>query len=115
MKEMIIPLGWEYIDELLERIDRHLMSARIPTILRVRTRVLTEELFYALLAAEGAQTGRMRCTCPAPNQIRLQYRNERGPLEPDVSVLEGLLDGAVGYGVKAQLELGSCLFTVGVR
>lgn len=115
MKEMIIPLGWEYIDELLERIDRHLMSARMPTILRMRTRVLTEELFYALLSAEGAQTGRLRCTCPAPTQIRLQYRNERGPLEPDLSVLENLLEGAVGYGVKATLEFGSCTLTVGVR
>lgn len=115
MKERIIPLQWECIDELLEQIDRHLMSARMPTILRMRTRVLTEELFYSLVSAEGAKTGRMRCTCPAPNQVRLQYRNERGPLEPDLDVLKSLLSGTSGYGIKGEFERGGCTFTVGVR
>lgn len=115
MKEMIIPLGWEYIDGLLEQIDRHLVSASMPTILRMRTRVLTEELFSSLMVAEGAQSGRLRCTCPAPNQVCLQYRNERGPLAPDLQVLEDLLKDSVGYGVKARIDDGSCIFAVGVR
>ena len=115
MKERIIPLQWEYIDELLEQIDRHLMAARMPTILRMRARVMTEELFYSLTSAEGAQTGRLRCTCPAPNQIRLQYRNERGPLMADFGVLKSLLSGVSGYGIKAEFEAGCCTFTVGVR
>lgn len=115
MKERIIPLRWEYIDELLAQIDHHLMSARMPTILRMRARVMTEELFYALTSAEGAQTGRLRCTCPAPNQIRLQYRNERGPLTADLDVLKSLLSSTSGYGIRAEFESGCCTFTVGVR
>lgn len=115
MKELIIPLKWECIDELLEQNDRYLLLGRMPTILRMRTRMLTEELFYALTAADGADTGRLRCTYPAPNQIRLQYRNERGALEAELDVLQSLLKGAAGYGVKVQFENGGCTFTVGVR
>lgn len=115
MKDLIIPLNWESVDGLLAFIDDHLLRARMPTILRMRTRAMTEELFVSLLGEPGRETARLRCTCPAPGQICLQYRNAAGPLTPDLTVLKNLLAGAAGYGVKAEIRMGSCTFTVGVR
>lgn len=115
MKDIIIPLRWESFDGLLAFIDDRLRQARMPTILRMRTRAMTEELFASLVADKGAATARLRCTCPAPAQVCLQYRNERGALEPDLAVLRDLLAGAVGYGLQAEIKPGCCTFTVGVR
>ena len=115
MNEKIIPLELEYLNALLRQIDEHLLASQMPTVLRMRTKTLVEEMFSALMLTQGAQTGRMRATYPAPEQVRLQYRNERGPLEPDLSMLRRLLQGILGYGVKAKFESGSCTFTVGAR
>lgn len=115
MNEKIIPLELEYLNALLRQIDERLLASQLPTVLRMRTNTLVEELFSALMLAEGAQTARMRATYPAPNQVHLQYRNERGALKPDLSMLQRLLQGILGYGIKAKFENGSCTFTVGVR
>ncbi len=115
MNEKIIPLEPEYLNGLLRQIDEHLLASQLPTVLRMRTNTLVEELFSALMLTQGAQSARMRATFPAPDQVRLQYRNERGPLEPDLRMLERLLRGILGYGVKAKLENGSCTFLVGAR
>ena len=115
MSEVIIPLSWAHIDEMLNDIDAHLSSKQCPTILRMRTQMVVEELFSSLIIAEGAKTARMRCTYPAPQKILLQYRNENGPLFPELTVLHNLLDHSCTYGVKAQFTDGSCMITVGEK
>ena len=115
MLEVIIPLDWMHIDELLDHIERQLSAKQFPTILRMRTQMVVEELFSALIAAEGAQTARMRCTYPAAKNVQLQYRNENGPLTPDHTVLNHLLEHSCTYGIKAQFATGSCMITVGEK
>lgn len=115
MNEKIIPLEPEYLNALLRQNDEHLLASRMPTVLRMRTDTLVEELFSSLMRTEGARTGRMRVTYPAADQVRLQYRNERGALEPDLDMLRRLLGGILGYGIKARFESGSCTFQIGVR
>lgn len=115
MSEIIIPLDWGHIDEMLNHIEQQLSSKQFPTILRLRTQMVIEELFSSLMATEGAQTGRMRCTYPAPQQILLQYRNEKGPLVPNLTVLHNLLADSCTYGVKARFADGNCTITVGEK
>lgn len=115
MQEVIIPLNWGHIDELLNQIEQQLSFKQFPTILRMRAQMVVEELFSVLIAAEGAQTARMRCTFPAPKRILLQYRNEKGPITPDLTVLRNLLDHSCTYGVNAQFADGSCTIMVGEK
>lgn len=115
MPEVIIPLSWGRVDELLNHIESYLSTKQFPTILRMRTEMVVEELFSALIAAEGAQTARMRCTYPAFQKVLLQYRNEKGPITPDLTVLGNLLNHSCTYGVKAQFADGSCMITVGEK
>lgn len=115
MNELIISLGWEYIDELLEHMNHQLLTAGYPTILRLRAQVIVEELFSELMATEGAKTARLRCTYPAPNTVLLQYRNEKGSLNPDWTFLNQILSAPGSYGVKASFTDTSCTITVGVK
>ena len=112
MREMIAPLGWAHMDAVLDHIGQWLAAGECPVILQIRTKLVAEELLSALICAEGGQTARVRCTCPAPQQILLQYGNEAGPLDPDLSVLESLLRNACTNGVKAEFEAGTCVITV---
>lgn len=115
MQELIISLGWEYIDELLEHMNHQLLTVGFPTILRLRAQVVVEELFSELMATEGAKTARLRCTYPAPNTVLLQYRNEGGSLNPDLTLLHHLLASPAAYGLKAAFTDTSCTITVGVK
>ena len=115
MHELIISLGWEFIDELLEHINHRLLTAGFPTILRLRAQVVVEELFAKLMETEGAKTARLRCTYPASNTVLLQYRNEKGSLDPDLTLLQSLLENDATYGVKATFTDTSCTITVGVK
>ena len=115
MQEKIISLGWAYVDELLDHVEQQLSSKQCPTILRLRTQMVIEELLSSLISAEGAQTARVRCTYPAPQKVMLQYRNEKGPIHPDLSVLDSLLEHSCTYGVKAAFADGCCEITIGER
>ena len=115
MQELIIPLRWEHLDELLDHINTRLANNRFPTILRIRTQTVVEELFYALLSLDGVETALLRCIYPASQSILLQYRNEKGALEPELTVLQSLLTRECTYGVKAQITAGNCMITVGEK
>ncbi len=115
MREMIIPLNWEYIDTLLENIDSELTRNGFPTVLRMRAQLVVEELFRALLDTEGFETGRLRFAYDGHQSFALQYRNGDGPLKPYTGTLLALAGTPAVYGVKMQLLEGSCTVTVGIR
>lgn len=113
--ELIIPLSWEHLEDLLSHLDDRLLAGQTPAILRLRAKMITEELFFELLSAEGAKTARLRCTYPAPKTVLLQYLNEKGPILPELTVLSRLLESASAYGIRAQFADGSCTLTIGAR
>ncbi len=115
MREMIIPLDWEYIDMLLNHIDLALTQDRFPTVLRIRAQLIVEELFRALMDADGAADGKLRFFQTGHQVFVLQYRNAQGPLVIQTAMLEALQGSNATYGVKMQLQEGSCTVTVGVK
>ncbi len=115
MQEMIIPLNWEFLDPLLDNIDSELTQDRFPTVLRRRAQLVVEELFRALMDADGAAQGRLRFLRTDRQSFVLQYRNAQGPLAPPSAMLYALQGSAAIYGVKMQLLEGSCTVTVGVK
>ena len=112
MREMIAPLGWAHIDAVLDHIGQWLVAGEYPVILQIRAKLVAEELLSSLICMEEAQTACVRCEYPAPQQILLQYHNETGPLDPDLSVLKSLLRNDCTNGVNAEFEAGRCLITV---
>lgn len=115
MHELITLLNWAHIDEVLNHIDHYLSSMECPVILRARTKVVTEELLSSLIHAEGSNTARVRCTFPSPQKILLQYRNEKGALNADLSVFNAILAHPCTEGVTAQYEKDNCVISVGVK
>ncbi len=115
MQEMIIPLNWEFLDPLLDYIDSTLAQDRFPTVLRRRAQLVVEELFRALMDADSAVQGRLRFLRTDRQSFVLQYRNAQGPLVPPSAMLHALQGSAAIYGVKMQLQEGSCTVTVGVK
>lgn len=115
MEEKLVPLQISYLDELLDEIDRKLVSQNVPTVLRIRTGVLVEEAF---LAAQGAQTGGagvIRCVFPERLKVVLQYKEGSSPLEPDLSMLTMLNEHPCTYGVEASFSRGTCTIEVGKK
>ena len=115
MNEMVISLSWDQLDSLTGFMDTCLTRWGVPTILRLRVQMVTEELFSALVSAPGGQSGRMRCTFPAAGTILLQYRTAEGPPSPDLDSLRSLAESSCTYGLKIEAGQDSCTILVGQR
>lgn len=115
MQEIIIPLNWEHLNDLLEYIDDRLTRSGFPTILKMRAQMLVEELFQALMQTDDVDRTKVRCTQPNQKTILLQYRSPNGAVAPDVSMIEMLIGAGIAYGVKAQFAEASCTLTIGEK
>ena len=113
MGEKVVPLQISYLDELLDEIDRRLVSQDVPTILRIRTGVLAEEVFLAAQSAQTGGAGVIRCVFPERLKVVLQYKEGSSPLEPDLSLLRMLNEHPCTYGVEASFSRGTCTLEVG--
>ena len=113
MNEFIIPLSWSALDGMTQFVDRRLRMEEMPTVLRLRTQMVLEELFSAVIAAPGADTAKMRCTFPEPRTVLVQYRSARADFAPDLSDLRGLDGSSCTYGLKLSLAPGECRIRVG--
>lgn len=101
MGERIISLSWAEIDAVMDFLDRGLSAQGFPTILRLRTQMVVEEMFSAALAAPGAEEGKLRCCLPAPRTVQVQFRSARAGFAPDWSGVKALADnGSSTYGLK---------------
>ena len=110
MAETIVPLGVRGVDEVLNEMERTFSDQGVPTLRRMQTALLTEELFAALrdLNEDG---GMLRCTFPAPRTMELQYRSAKGFLNPDLSMVERLARNPCVEGVRAAFREGRCTIT----
>lgn len=115
MRECIISLSWDQLDPLLDWLDGQLAGHGVPTVLRLRVGMVTEELFSALLALPEHKMGRMRCTLPAPGTVKLEYRTAAGPLAPDMTDLQALVQSPATYGLKLSFDPGACTVLVGQK
>lgn len=111
MAERVVSLDVREINEVLSEMEREFSAQGVPTLLRLRAAMLTEELFSALrrLDVSGAM---LRCAFPAPRTVELQYRSRKGPLAPDLSMTQRLARGSCAEGVKAVFREGCCTITV---
>jgi len=115
MNEYVIPLAWDRLDSLNEFIDRSLERQSVPTILRLRTQLVTEEFFSAAKAAPGADTAAVRCSLPAPWTVLIQCRSAQQDFILDLDNLLVLSSAACTYGLKLALSKDSCQITVGQK
>ena len=115
MEEKLVPLQLAYLDELLDEIDRQLTMQDVPTVLRIRTGVLAEEVFFAAQDAQTGGVGVIRCVFPERLKVVLQYKEGSTPLEPDLSMLMMLNDHPCTYGVEASFSRGTCTIEVGKK
>jgi hypothetical protein len=111
MAEKIVELGVREVDEVLAELEQEFSAQEVPTLLRLRAAMLTEELFDALREArDGA--GMLRCTFPAPGTMVLQYRDQEGPLKPDLHMVQRLGRSPCTEGVSAVFHEGRCTIRV---
>ena len=115
MGECMIPLSWAHLDRMEESIDILLGTWDTPTILRLRAQMVLEELFSALMERQEGGKGWLRCSCPAPRTLLLQYRTGPGAQEPDLAGLAALSRESCTYGLKVELGRGACTLLVGQR
>lgn len=100
MGEQIISLSWAELDTVTEFVERGLAAQGFPTVLRLRTQMVVEEIFYTALASPGADKAKLRCTLPAPRTVRLQCRSAQPDFAPDWTDLKGLIQNGSTYGLK---------------
>lgn len=110
MSEKVAALELRELDGLLAELEREFSAQDVPTLLRLRAAMLTEELFSALQALEDG-SGMLRCTFPAPRTALLQYRNRRGALKPDLRMMARLAKNPCAEGVQVTFREGSCTLT----
>ncbi|MBR0312390.1 MAG: hypothetical protein IJQ98_08375 [Oscillospiraceae bacterium] len=96
------------IDRVLDEMEENFSLWGVPTIRRLRAGVLTEELFAALRELD-AEDGRLRCSFPSPRTMELQYRGTKGPLNPDLSMMERLARNPCMEGVRFVSREGRCV------
>ena len=113
MKEMMIPAAWDRLDPISEAIDRGLAEQGVPTVLRMRTQLVLEEFFSAVIASPGADGAQIRCVFPAPWTVLLQCRSSRPEFAPDWTDLQALDSAACTYGLKLALSENACQIAVG--
>lgn len=112
MDERVISLSWPNLNAMAESIEIQLCAWSVPTVLRLRVQVVLEELFDALMEAGQA---RLRCVCPAPRTLCLQYRLAPGGQPPRLDGLLALAEEPCTYGLKVELGDHCCTIKVGQR
>ncbi len=110
MAEKIVTLGVREVDEVLSELEKEFSAQEVPTLLRLRAAMLTEELFDALREAKGGE-GMLRCSFPAPRTMVLQYRDGEGALEPDLRMVQRLGRNPCTEGVSVSFREGRCTIT----
>lgn len=107
MSEKIVSLGVTDVDEVLAELEREFSMQNVPTLLRLRAAMLTEELFSAVQALHD-EGGMLRCTFPAPKTMLLQFRNKQGAMKPDLRMVARLAKNPCTDGVEVTFHEGSC-------
>lgn len=115
MNDYIIPLAWSRLDSMAEFVDLQLLRQGVPTVLRLRTRLVLEECFSAAMASPGADSARLRCSFPAPLTVLVQCRSAQPDFSLDWRDLRALDSAACTYGLKLALSEDACQITVGQR
>lgn len=100
MGEQIISLSWSELDVATDFVERGLFAQGFPTILRLRTQMVIEEIFSAAIASPGAEGAKMRCCLPAPRTVQIQCRSAQTAFAPDWDGLKALMKTGVTYGLK---------------
>lgn len=115
MGEQIISLSWAELDTVTDFIDRGLAAQGFPTILRLRTQMVLEEIFTAALISPGAAEAKLRCSLPAPRTVRIQCRSTQAAFAPDWSEVKSLSESNSTYGLKLTEETDGWTILVGER
>lgn len=115
MNEFIIPVAWEQLDSMTNFLEMQLTRQNVPTVLRLRTQLVLEEVFEAALTATGADTAKIRCTFPAPRTVLFQCRSAHPNFMLDWSTLQALAGAACTYGLKYSMSGNNCQILVGEK
>lgn len=115
MNELIISLKWDQLESVLEFADRQQVRLGVPTILRMRTRLVLEECFSAAMASPGADGAKMRCSFPGPQTVLVQFRSTQPGFSPNWDDLRTLDGAPCTYGLKLALAEGACQIAVGQK
>lgn len=110
MSETVVALELRELDRVLAELEREFSAQNVPTLLRLRAAMLTEELFSAVQALHDGDA-MLRCTFPAPRTVLLQYRNRQGALKPDLRMVARLAKNPCTDGVHVAFREGSCALT----
>lgn len=116
MRELIVPVTLDQIDQVHAFVDAELTRQGCPTVLRIRTEMLVEELFSAAIDHLKGGSGTFVCTAdPQPGSFSFRFRSPQGPFSPDYTGLKGLLGRQCTYGLTAVPQGSDCTITVGQR
>ena len=111
MAEKIVPLGVRELDEVLAELESEFSAQGVPALKLLRAAMLTEEL-YAALRELDSDGGMLRCAFPAPRTMELQYRGGKGPLNPDLRMVQRLARNPCAEGVGMAFYEGRCVVTI---
>ena len=111
MSERVVTLDVTEVDEVLAELEREFSAQDVPTLLRLRAAMLTEEVFSAVQELHD-ENGMLRCTFPAPRTMLLQFRNRQGILRPDLRMAARLAKNPCTDGVSASFREGSCTIAI---
>ena len=115
MNECIIPITWSHLDSMTAFLEQQLSRQGVPTVLRLRTQFVAEEVFRAALSAPGGESAKMRCTFPAPLTVLLQCRSAAADFALDWSDLQALEHSSCTYGLKYTMTGNSCQILLGQK
>lgn len=107
MPERVVSLDVRELETVLSELEGDFSAQGVPTLQRVRAAALAEEVFAALRALDKV-SGVLRCTFPAPRTMELQYRDSKGPLAPDFTMVERLARNPCMEGVRFASREGRC-------
>ena len=107
MSGKVVSLGVTDVDEVLAELEREFSAQEVPTLLRLRAAMLTEELFSAVQVLHD-EDGMLRCTFPESRTMLLQFRNRQGALKPDLRMVARLAKNPCTEGVEVTFREGSC-------
>ena len=110
MSERVVTLGATEVDDILTELEREFSAQDVPTLLRLRAAMLTEEVYDAVRGA-GTDEARLRCTFPAIGTMVLQYRDKSGVLKPDLRMVQRLAKHPCTDGVYVAFREGRCTIT----
>lgn len=85
MKELLLTLSLERMDELTAFVDDTLCQHGCPTTLRMQAEILVEELYTAALYGRSEGPIKMSCIVKEdPVEVVLRLRSRSGPVTPEL-------------------------------